>query len=255
MAQTVISTGTITHIFDNDADVNYVLQSSNNVIQVYAINMAAVDGINYNTLNAKHYFIGINPAFPNDTYSISIGNISSFTAGGAYDPAISVSQIDYKTNSGFRLWFRRSSNLANTFVQQFSVTLTVEFDIEPNPFSFADVTNLDLSTYGYSSAFISGIDTTVGVAVNEGTAQVSTDQVNWSTSTTIANNTTLYVRNLSASTYSTKKFSTIFVGSVAESFMVETKPVDTATDPFSFDPVENASLSTQYYSSSNSTTL
>jgi len=258
MAQTVITTGVVTHIFNNDTDTNYVLQSSNNIIQVYAINMDAVDGINYNTLNAKHYYIFINPALPNDTYTIDISNISSYTAGGAYDPAISVSQIAYKSSSGFRLWFRRSSNVANTFVQSFQVSLTVEYDIEPDPIDFGMISELDLNTYGYSSALVTGIDTNVGVAVGTeggGTAQVSTDQVNWSSSTTVSNNSTLYVRNLSASTYSTKKFATIFVGTYPAPFVVETKAVDQTPDNFSFDPVINAPLNTQYYSSTNSTVI
>lgn len=68
----------------------------------------------------KHYLVQWNEAFPTKEYVPIVSNLSSFTAGGGYDPAMSLCHFGYFEKQTFRIQFKRRNNYT-TFIRSFSV--------------------------------------------------------------------------------------------------------------------------------------
>jgi len=135
-------------------------------------------------------------------------------------------------------------------VRSFTIT-TEAADTTPDNFSFSDFTNAALSTYYSRSTTITGINTSVTATAGSGD-QVSLNGSTWSSSVTVTNGATLYLRTLSSSSFNTSTTASANVGGVTGSFTITTEAADTTPDNFTFSNVTNASLSTYY---SRSTTI
>lgn len=125
-------------------------------------------------------------------------------------------------------------------------------DPVPDNFSFTDVTNANTSTYYVASTTITGINVSV-TAEATSPGQLSLDGVNWSSSVTLSNNQTLYARLLSSPNFNNTVTTSIIINSVIDDYTVTTINPDQTPDAFSFTSIENAPISTQYYSSTNTT--
>lgn len=101
---------------------------------------------------------------------------------------------------------------------------TSEEDTTPAAFSFADVTNANLSTLTTASAVtISGINASTPVSVSGGGAEISINGGGWVTSGNITNGQTLAVRLTSSGSYATAVTATVNVGGVTDSWSVTTE--------------------------------
>jgi PKD domain len=110
-------------------------------------------------------------------------------------------------------------------------------DTTPNAFSFVDQTNVAVSTVITSNAVtITGIDAPAPISVVGGTYSVGCGATFTSTTSTISNNKTVCVGQITAATTSTATSTTLTVGGVAVTFISTTAP------PGNAPPIANAGV-------------
>ena len=121
-------------------------------------------------------------------------------------------------------------------------------DSTPDQFSFASVTNATLATQYVANTDLTGIDNGQLVTVTNG--EVSNDQgANWATTANMIQGSTLVRATLTSSVTNSVPVSvTVTVNTVSATFTVTTVAAQLAPDPFVFDNVIGAQLTTAYES-------
>ena len=121
-------------------------------------------------------------------------------------------------------------------------------DTIPDPFTFADRTNVALNTEYKSNAItVSGIDAASPISITGGTYSIN-GAAYTSASGTVSLGNTVKVRKVSAGTYSTTKSATLTIGGVSDTFSVTTMAADTTPDAFHFTDRTNVTLNTEFKS-------
>ncbi len=116
-------------------------------------------------------------------------------------------------------------------------------DLTPNSFSFAEITDVELSTVIESDPVtISGIDDSVSVSITGGEFSINGGAFT-SGSGTINNGGTIAVRVTSSDSFSTSVDTTITVGGVSGTFRVTTLAEDITPEAFSFTAQTDVALS------------
>ena len=126
----------------------------------------------------------------------------------------------------------------------------VEPDTSPDPFAFASVSGVALSSSQESELIeVSGIDTLVDIRVNNGFYSVDDGSYS-SIAATIGNGQSVRLSHTSANTYSTEVKTTIYIGDASASFssFTEASPGDDNVEAFTFEPITGALLNTPYTS-------
>ena len=122
-------------------------------------------------------------------------------------------------------------------------------DLTPNSFSFAEITDVELSTVIESDPVtISGIDESVSVSITGGEFSINGGAF-MSGSGSIDNGQTIAVRITSSDNYATSVNTTVTVGGVSGTFTVTTVE-DTTPDAFSFNAQQEIAPSTLVESNS-----
>ena len=121
---------------------------------------------------------------------------------------------------------------------------TIKADTTPDVFSFADQTNLMLSTWVESSSIIvNGINAPTAIAVTKGEYRINggayTDAVG-----IVRNGDTVQVRHMSSSKALDSVSTTLDIGGVTGSFTSKTAKADTSPDSISFSSQASVTLST-----------
>lgn len=126
-------------------------------------------------------------------------------------------------------------------------TINIIIVPDPDPIIFINQTNADLSTlYNSNIITITGITMATSISIVSGEYKINSGA--WTNVLGIVNNgDTVQVRRISSSAYSTAVSTTLTVGTVSGTYTITTKDDDTP-NPFTFTPVVNAELSTQYES-------
>jgi hypothetical protein len=112
-------TSSIYHVFNNDANVHIVTNSSSDIIVGYESPEAPNSQPCSTNYSYKHYRITFVSPFVDSSYSISVYDICQQAAAGGTGVPITVAGFRDKTSSGFRIWFCRN---ANNYVRCFSFT-------------------------------------------------------------------------------------------------------------------------------------
>ncbi len=201
---------------------------------------------------------GINVAV---SASISGGTYRRFTNGawGAYTNAAITA--DVKANDRFQVKVDSSPSFSTPTSttltvggvdSTFTVT-TLAIDTTPdNPFGFTNVPLAKINTIvpAPQPIAISGVNTTITVSRFSGTGEFSTNGTDWrTTSVDVENGASIYIRQLSASTFNKASTTELDIGSRRASFTVTTESEDKAPDQFSFGtPVPGAELNGTYTS-------
>ena len=118
-------------------------------------------------------------------------------------------------------------------------------------FSFSNIINADRGIYYSRSSVVTGIVGSVLATAGSGD-QVSLNGSTWSSSVTVTNGATLYLRTLSSNNFNTSTTASVTIGGVAGGFTITTEAEDSIPDNFTFSNITNAALSTYY---SRSTTI
>jgi len=148
-----------------------------------------------------------------------------------YDAAGQIQTVTYPNGYGITYTYDTSGNRLSS-----EVTLTP--DTTPDAFAFDSISNVALNTFAESSPItITGINTPVAVSITSGEYAISTDSgATWSTyssstPSTIAPDSMIKVRQMSAATYSTATVITLTIGNVSGNFSVTTiaEPTYTVT--------------------------
>ena len=123
--ETLTINATVDHVFNNATNIHTFTSSSPNVRVSYE-NPNAADNLPCSTNSSyKHYSILFLDPFDNTNYTISVTSISPLTAnGGAPVGGNRVGGIVISGSTGFRIWFCRNDNSANTYVRQFKFSCT-----------------------------------------------------------------------------------------------------------------------------------
>lgn len=126
--------------------------------------------------------------------------------------------------------------------------ITTEEDVEPDPFTFIDVTGALLSTlYVSNMVTISGLSTGTVVAVSVSGGEYSKNGGAYTSAVgTAQNGDTFTVRLTSSASQLTAANCTLTVGTYSDTYTVTTG--DFTPDPFTFTDVTDAALSTVYVS-------
>lgn len=116
----------------------------------------------------------------------------------------------------------------------------------PSPFDFTDVTGAEINTvYESNSQNITGINMPASISIANGEYQINGGA--WTASNgTVNNGDTVKVRRMSAPTYETTVSCTLVVGDYSTTFQITTR--DNSPTPFTFTPVTDAEINTQYES-------
>lgn len=111
---------------------------------------------------------------------------------------------------------------------------TVAEDAVPNAFSFADQTDVALSSVIESNAItVAGINTASPISVEGGSYQINGGA--WVTSAgTVTNGNTVKVRHTSSGSYTTDTLTTLTIGGVSDTFTTTTAAMDTTPNAFTF---------------------
>lgn len=126
-------------------------------------------------------------------------------------------------------------------------------DSTPDAFTLTDVSEAALSTQYVSNAItISGMNTSAVITVNAGEYSINGGSYTASAGT-VSTGDSVRVRITSSASSSTAVSITLNVWGVTEDYIVTTIAADTTPDTFSFSPVSDADISTQY--TSNSVTI
>ena len=125
----------------------------------------------------------------------------------------------------------------------FSVTTLAE-DLEPDPFTFTDLNNVNLNVQVTSDPIsIVGINNATEISIVGG--EFSVDNADFSSdTTTINNNQQVIIRQTSAAGFSTTTTATLSVGGVSDDFEVTTFALDAVPDQFTFVDSQNVLRST-----------
>jgi hypothetical protein len=75
------------------------------------------------SLSGKHYLVTWKEPFPNKLYTPIIKDLSSYTAGGLYDPEMSLCHYAYLEKESFRVQFKRRLSYT-TYIRNFTVEAT-----------------------------------------------------------------------------------------------------------------------------------
>lgn len=121
----------------------------------------------------------------------------------------------------------------------------------PDPFSFADVTGAEPGELVTSDAItVAGVDVAVTLEVSGGdsVALVNGDEI--ASGSTVVAGDEVQVRITASDLFSTTVTATVTIGGVSADFSVTTRDSDPAVTPdtFSFEPVSEAELTTEYFS-------
>lgn len=130
----------------------------------------------------------------------------------------------------------------------FSVTTLAE-DIVPDTFSFADRTDVNLSTTTQSGTItVSGINSLAPISITGG--EYSLDGAGFTSAAgVVANGQTVSVRQISSSGFLTTTDAVLNIGGVSAAFSVTTLAEDTAPDAFAFVDQADVELNTEIRSS------
>jgi hypothetical protein len=121
-------------------------------------------------------------------------------------------------------------------------------DTTPDAFSFTDVTSVALNSVQTSNEItVSGINAASPISIVGGTYSINGGTYT-SVSGTVTNGQAVTVRLTASASFSTATNATLTIGTVSDTFTATTLVEDTAPDPFDFDDVSNADLSTEYTS-------
>jgi sugar lactone lactonase YvrE len=124
----------------------------------------------------------------------------------------------------------------------FSVT-TRPPDTTPDPFTFADRSNVTVDTLIISNSItIAGLEAAAPVTITDGEYELNGSGTWSSAGGTVVNGNTVRVRQMSSSTYGTRTDTTLTIGGVFDAFSVTTLPPDTTPDPFAFSEQRNAAI-------------
>ena len=129
-----------------------------------------------------------------------------------------------------------------------AVTTQLSPDSIPDPFSFTPVTDADISTlYVSDAAVITGITLPSAYTVVGGEISINGGAFT-SVAGDIVNNDSVRLRGVSSGNNGELTSVLLTIGGVAGSFEITTTTVDPIPDPFSFEEVRQADLSTLYTS-------
>lgn len=118
----------------------------------------------------------------------------------------------------------------------------------PNPFSFEDVINADLSTnYESNTITVSGLIGSAAIAVIGGQYRLNGNDPT-SLPGTISNGDTVSAIGTSSGANSQQTDVVVIIGTASDTFTIMTVEADTAPDPFDFPDVPAGLLSTTYVS-------
>lgn len=125
-------------------------------------------------------------------------------------------------------------------------TVTTKNDLTPDPFTFTDVVDKELSTvYESNIVTITGITAPVAISITTGEYRINGGS--WTSSAgTVSNNDTVQVRRTSSASYSTTLGTTLTAGGVSDTYSITTK--SGTPSPFTFVDVIDKELSTVYVS-------
>ncbi len=154
-------------------------------------------------------------------YKINSGSYRTTTGTVTNGATVTVRQISaesYSTKTSARLTIGGISD-------DYDVTTkaAVATDSVPDQFYFIDVTGADLSVvYPSNSITVTGIDAATAISISGGEYKI--DGGSYMTTTgTVANNTTVTVRQVSSASNSTKTSARLTIGGVSDDFDVTTK--------------------------------
>ena len=213
----------------------------------YTTGLVQITGINYKVLvsTTNNALISVNggPFLPSpviiragDRIDISITTTNNNTAedyGKTYNTTVTVG--------------KRSS--------EWTVKIT-DIDATPDPFFFTPSLNNEISTNIVSNIVtVTGISTVSSVPVNmiSANGRFRVNGGSFLRSGTINNEDTLQLDDVTSGFYDSRVTSVIKVGTYTTEWLHTTRPAIVVVNPFTFNPVTNASLSTQY--TSNTITL
>jgi hypothetical protein len=182
--------------------------------------------------------------------NVTVGSLvqsNAITVTGINAPsAISVQNGSYQVNNG--LWItsqttvnagdvvRVRHNASTLYATSVSTVLSIggvsatftstteAVDTQPNPFTFTDVVNANLSTiYTSNTVTITGINSPANLTITGG--EYSKNGGGWTTiATTVQSGDTVQARLTSASTYGTSLTAFVTIGGVTDGFDVKTLP-------------------------------
>ena len=131
-----------------------------------------------------------------------------------------------------------------------SANMLFALDTTPDPFTFTDRTNAELSTEYKSNAItVSGINAAADISIRGGTYAINGGAYT-SASGTVTVGNTVKVMKVSAATNSTTKNAILTIGGVSDTFSVTTLAArsDTVPDAFHFTDKTDVALNTEYKS-------
>ena len=124
-------------------------------------------------------------------------------------------------------------------------------DTDPDAFSFNAVTDASLSAEFTSNTItVTGINTSTAISITTPWTYSINGWSYTSAPSTVNENDTVAIRQLSSASNSTTVTSTLTIWSLSNDFAVTTLDGDTTPDPFSFNAVSNSDINTQYTSNS-----
>jgi len=208
-----------------------------------------------NTLiNANNIAItGINAAT-----SISISGGEYAINGGAYKASSSTvnnnDSVQVRQTSSAN--FSTASNVAlnvggvsDTFTVTTLADTTPVVDTTPNNFSFVDQADVALNTLiNANNIAITGINAATSISISGGEYAINGGAYRASSST-VNNNDSVQVRQISSANFSTASNAALNVGGVSDTFTVTTLAVDTTPNAFSFTDQVNVAVNTLISSS------
>lgn len=106
------------HVFNNETNVQIITNSSADIIVGFESPEAPNNQPCTTAYNLKHYNVQFVVPFVDNSYSITISNISQTTAAGGTGVPINLQGFRDKTRFGFRVWFCRN---ANSYVRSFDI--------------------------------------------------------------------------------------------------------------------------------------
>lgn len=202
-----------------DVPVDTVVTS--NSVQITGINAPATV-----TVTGGSYSIGCTNPFRTSSSSVQVGQI------------ICVRQTSAQVGNTATNTTLTVGGVSATFT-----STTANVDVVPNPFSFASLTNVELSTQITSNAVtITGIDAPSPISIAGGQYSIGCNNVFTVATGRISNNQTVCVRQTSAAAGSLTVTTTLTIGTVAGTFSTTTRTVDQTPDAFSFPPVNDVAL-------------
>ena len=114
-----MATSTITHFFDDDANTNISLTSSDSRVSVSAQATGDPGGPYEKSTSRKHYLVTISDANISSTSDVSISVLNSSSASGL-TTGVSFKDIEKVSSTSVRVWFSGATD--NSFCREWSVT-------------------------------------------------------------------------------------------------------------------------------------